>query len=70
MRNVRSVTVSSFVLVLAAGGLVFLGGCGEGGSTDGGAPTVRDAAPLSPEQQKNFDANYHRDKPAAPKKGR
>jgi hypothetical protein len=70
MRDVRIASVSCFVLALATGGLVLLGGCGESGSSDGGPATVRDAAPLSPEEQKKFDENYKKDKPAASKKGR
>ena len=57
MQTFRRFLLTEIVCGLALASAGLLAGCGDSGHS-GEPATVKDAPPMTPEQQKGFDANY------------
>jgi hypothetical protein len=69
MHVIVKLQAGTFVLVLACAALLPASGCGDASTSSGPAQGVKEAPPLTPEQQKVHDEFYPKGgKPAKPKK--
>jgi hypothetical protein len=58
MRSVRAFLTAACVLGMTVGGLTLFAGCDGGGANTTDSSQIKDAPPMSPDQQKSFDEAY------------